>query len=139
MVETDVAGLAVAVETAIALFQAHGVPGDVVMQQLAAALVQVQALTGGVCGEENAHTGVGIVKTFFDFVAGLNVQTTIEALEWFLIRAGIAFLRHFLDVVQGGFVLREDHQPFVCPLVAISVFCRSVPRAVPGGCRRGVG
>jgi hypothetical protein len=47
-------GLAVTVDAAVALLQAVGVPGDFVVDQPVAVPLQVDALAGGVGGEQDA-------------------------------------------------------------------------------------
>lgn len=69
MEDVDVAGLAVAIETSVALVEAGGVPGDVEMEQEAGGLLEVLAFGGGVGGDENANGVVGIVEGLLDVLA----------------------------------------------------------------------
>ena len=62
VVDRDVAGLAVAVEAAVALLELRGVPRAVVVQQVARGPLEVEALGGGVGGDEDAHRVGGVVE-----------------------------------------------------------------------------
>jgi hypothetical protein len=68
-------GLEGAVDAAVALLEAGGVPGDVEVEEVGAGGLEVDALAGGVGGEQDAHGvvgGVGVegaLDLFAGFVA----------------------------------------------------------------------
>ncbi len=53
--DVDVAGLAVAVEAAVALLEPGRIPGNLVVQDIAGRLLQVETLGGSVGGDEHAN------------------------------------------------------------------------------------
>ena len=64
--ELRLVGLAVAVDTAVALLDADQRPRHVVVDQLVALAVQVDALGGHVTGEQDAYGGVGQAEVLDD-------------------------------------------------------------------------
>jgi hypothetical protein len=81
VVDRDVIGaLAVAVDAAVALLQPVGVPGDLVMNQVGAVVLQVDAFGGGVGREQDAHRrfrGCGL-EGGLDTLALPGVHATVE-------------------------------------------------------------
>ena len=115
-----VAGLAVAVEAAISLLQARGVPGAVVVEEVAGAAMQVEPLGRGVGRHQDAYGGVGVVEGFADAFAGGVVHAALAAgaeegehARGGLAVRGVPFPKPAFKVVQGRLVLGEDDEPFV--------------------------
>lgn len=77
----DVARLAVAVEAAVALFEAGRVPGDFVVEDVAGGRLEVEAFGGGVGGEQDADRVVGLVERGLDAVALGGVEAAVEGQE----------------------------------------------------------
>ncbi len=60
--------LSEAVDAAVALFEGDDRPGDVVVDQVVAVVVQVDALRAGIGSEEQAHAGVFFAEIFDRFL-----------------------------------------------------------------------
>ena len=133
VVHGHVAGLSVAVESAVPLFQPRRVPRTVVVEQVASGPVEVEPLGSGVGGDQDAHFGVGIVERGLDAVplgrphAGGSSHA----------KQGEDPVRRILpsqpvgEVVQRGLVLGEDDEPFV---VAESAIPKQQPVDQPDQC-----
>ena len=108
-----VAPLAVAVDAAVALFKAGGIPRAVVVQQVAGGAVQVQALGGRIRGDQQAHVRCRIVEGGLHFLAGRLVHAigTAGAEQRQDTLRRIAFAHPAQEVVQRRLVLGEDDQP----------------------------
>ena len=115
VVHRHVAGLAVAVEPAVALLKARRVPGAVIVQQVAGGSVQVETLGRGVRGDEHAHRRGRVVERRLDVLAARLVHALgasgSEQSEHPV--GGVALPQAPGEVVEGGLVLREDDQALV--------------------------
>ena len=121
VVHRHVARLTVAIEPAVALLQARRVPGAVVVQQVAGGAMQVEALGGGVGGDEDAHLRGRVVERRLDVLATRLVHALrsagSEEREHAIGR--VAVTQAPGEVVEGGLVLREDDQAFVVAKFAV--------------------
>ena len=115
VVHRHVAGLAVAVEPAVALLQSRRIPGAVVVQQVTGGAVQVEALGRGVGGDENAHRRGRIVERRLDVLAARLVHALRAAgpEERQHPIGGVALPQAPGQTVEGGLVLREDDQALI--------------------------
>jgi hypothetical protein len=75
--------LAVAVDAAVALLQAVGVPGDLVVDEAVAVALEVDAFAGGVGGEQDADGRVlGVeLESGFDALAVIGVLRAVEEFQ----------------------------------------------------------
>jgi hypothetical protein len=98
--------LAVAVDAAVALLQAVGIPGDLVVDEAVAVALEVDAFAGGVGGEQDADGRVlGVeLESGFDALAVIGVLRAVEEFQ------AVAFLE-----AAGGQVVME-------PLLGVAVF-----------------
>ena len=99
-------GLADAVDTAEALLEAVGVPGQVVVDHEVGAL-EVDALAGGVGGEEDAHLGV-VAEGLFGGAALLAAQAAVDGDDGLF--ASEAAGDAGMQIVEGIAVFGEDDQ-----------------------------
>ena len=115
VVHRHVAGLAVAVEPAVALLKARRVPGAVIVQRVAGGSVQVETLGRGVRGDEHAHRRGRVVERRLDVLAARLVHALeasgSEQSEHPV--GGVALPQAPGEVVEGGLVLREDDQVLI--------------------------
>ena len=127
-----VAGLAVAVDAAVALLQPRRIPGAVVVEQVAGGAVQVEPLRRGVRRDEHAHRRCRIVERGLDVlpVGLVHAAGAAAAEQREHAVAGVALAQAPGQVVEGGLVLREDDQAFV------GSERRFVPRAATVAARR---
>ena len=106
----DVAGLAMPVETTVALLDARRVPGAVEVQQVAGGALQVEALGCSVGGDEHAHRVERVVEAVLH-VAALDVVHSAEERQHAIGSVPRAQTSH--KIVQRGLVLGEDDDPLV--------------------------
>ena len=109
--DRDVARLAMAVEPAITLFEASGVPRDIEVQEIPGGLLQVEALGGRIGSEEHAYRVIGVVEGALDLVAFGGVHTAVEHAQGASV--GIEGVQAPVEILEGGLVLREHDQAFV--------------------------
>ena len=114
----DIAGLAVAVQAAIALLDAGRVPRNIPMQQVAGGPLKVETFAGRIRGNQDAD-GIGrVVEGLLDVQAGGSLHAAVEEADGlrrvFLPQAGN-------QGIQGGFVFRENDQTLIgFPCVAFA-------------------
>lgn len=116
--DLHLAGLTDAVDAPDALLEAVGVEGDVVVDDPVAVVLQVDALAGGVGGQEDAQR----------VAAGMGLEGVLDALPAVVVRAAVDDADALasqapgeedgLQPVEGGDVLGEDDHPLVVPLPA---------------------
>ena len=99
-------GLADAVDAAETLLEAVGVPGQVVVDHEVGAL-EVDALAGGVGGEEDAHLRV-VAEGFFGGVALLPAQSAVDGDDGLF--ASQSTGDACMQIVEGIAVFGEDDQ-----------------------------
>jgi len=109
--------LAVAVDAAIALLQAVGVPRDFVVNEAMAVALEVDAFTGGVGSEQDADARVLGIKLEggFDALAVVGVLRAVEKFQpvaLFEAARGQVVVEPLLCVA----VLGEDNDPLLVPL-----------------------
>ena len=121
VVHSHVSRLAVAVEPAVALLQPRRVPRAVVVQQVAGGAVQIEALGGGVGGDEDTHLRGRVVERRLDVLATRLVHAFRSAgpeqREHSIGRVAVAQASG--EVVERGLVLGEDDQAFVVAELAV--------------------
>ena len=121
VVHRHVAGLPVAVEPAVSLLQPRGVPGTVVVQQIAGGAMQVEALGRGVGGDQNAHLRTRVVERRLDVLPAGLVHAfgtaAAEQREHTVLRVPLPQAAG--QVVEGGLVLGEDDQALAVPEPAL--------------------
>ena len=106
--------LTVAVDASHPLLQAGGIEGDVEVHQAVAVGLQVDALSGGVGGHENAHIlhgGVG-VETGPDVLTLLDRRRAADHGQAFAVAL---LVQHRDDPIEGVRVLGEDDDPLIAP------------------------
>jgi hypothetical protein len=115
----DGSALELAVDTAVALLHAGGVPGDVEVKEVGAVVLEVDALAGRVGGDEDAERrGARIlVEGVLDLLAGVLVEAAVEGADAVLDVAqaseGLGELAE--QVILGGRVLGEEEDAAVTP------------------------
>ena len=110
-------GLPMPVDAAVALLHPHGVPGDLVVDEVAAVRLEVEPLAGGIGGEQDAHR-VGLVvdrleERVLDPRSLAVCHAAVEELDVLLVPVRD---QHLVQVLQRVLVLREDQQPLLVPL-----------------------
>lgn len=112
------AGLAVAVDAAVALLQAGGREGNLHVDHAVAVALQVDALAGGVGGQQDAqgpHRRV-VLELGLDALPGQRVHAAVEQGQALSLVAGQAPGSHqLLQVRLGVAVLAEHDHPLVVP------------------------
>ncbi len=117
--EDAIGRLTVAVNAPVALLHLVGVPRDLVVDEIAAVLLEVQALGGGVGAEQDAHGGLigrrlkGLVDRLavgHRHAAGHNIHPVGPA----------ALLKEAAQVVERVEILRKDEEALAIPSVAIA-------------------
>ena len=93
--------LAVAVDAADALLEPVRVERDVEVDQSVAVVLEVDALAGGVGGEQDPHGRLGgvLVESGTDQLAGLGVGAALDDLDAFVLVALLA--QDVADPAQG--------------------------------------
>ena len=113
--------LELAVDAAVALLDAAGVPGQVEMEEVRAVRLEVQALAGGVGGEQDAQRvlrGVG-VEPALDLLAPRAAREAVDHLDALVGAVGAldGLLEDRLQVALRALaVLGEDQDAAVVPL-----------------------
>jgi len=77
VIDLDVAGLAITIDSPIALFQPRRIPRAVEMQHVAGRRLQVEPLGRNVGGDQHAHLRVGVVDLFQDLPALHVIHATV--------------------------------------------------------------
>jgi hypothetical protein len=114
IVAADLGGrLEGAVDAAVALLEARGVPGDVDVEQVGAVGLEVDALAGGVGGDQDAHrvlVGIG-VEGVLDLLAGLVAHAAVEHEDALVgaVGAGDGLGEEVLIIALGITVLGEEN------------------------------
>ncbi|GAB3653091.1 hypothetical protein GCM10028833_25790 [Glycomyces tarimensis] len=116
VVDLGAVALAVAVNAAGALFELVGVERDVVVDQAVAVVLEVDALAGGVGGEQDAQPVVGGVglEGQADLLAVFDVHAAVEERD--AVAAEALGAEEVVEPVEGVAVLGEDHDAVVQPL-----------------------
>ncbi len=98
-----------AVYTPVALLQAIGIPGDLVVNEAAAMVLQINALGGGICCQQDAHprfARVGL-KSRFDPLAIFGFHAPVQGEQAFRFGQALAF-QQVMQPLLGGAILGED-------------------------------
>jgi hypothetical protein len=106
--------LAMPVHTSVPLFQLRGAPREFLVDDVAAGLLEVQALAGGVGGHHQAEVGHGVVEELLDPVAILGVAGAMQFLDPRGLEA--VGVEPSPEVIQGVAVFGEEDQPLVGPI-----------------------
>ena len=112
--------LQLAVDAAVALFDAAGVPGEVEVEEVGAVRLEVQPLAGGVGGEQDAQRvarGVG-VEAALDLPPPRPHGLSVDGLDTLLgeVGSGDGLFQHLAEVaLRPDHVLREDQHPAAVP------------------------
>ena len=114
--------LKLAVDAAIALFEARGIPGNVEVEEIGAMGLEVEAFAGGVGGEEDAN-GVTVrrgVKSVFDAlpVHAIGFAAIDTDAAFWVAEGGKEFFELVAEIDEGVFVGGEDDDAPVVPLAA---------------------
>src|ERR1017187_948441 len=119
MAPDDVFPLELAVDASVTLLHPGRVPRDVEMEEIGAVVLEVYALAGGVCSDQNAQwvkIGRG-VEGLLDFVESAAARTTLIRGDAFFGKVGVGEggLELLAEVGLGFGELGEDQDATVVP------------------------
>ena len=104
--------LKLAVDAAVALLEATRIPGEIEMKEVVAVGLEIETLTGGVGGDEDAERLGGRigVEGFFDFLAAVGRSRAAEDGDAAVGRVGTVDCgrEHLLEVAGGVFPFGEN-------------------------------
>ncbi len=137
--ENSLGLLAVAVDTAVPLLHAVGVPRNLVVDQPGAVVLEVETFGGGIGGQQDAHgalVGSGLERRFDRFPL-LRVHAAVHRHQPVAAREPFGRQDRLQPVLRGP-VLGEDDDPLVRPLAAgADVVLEPVDQLARLCCRRG--
>ena len=110
VMDGHVPGLAVPVEPSVSLLELGWVPGAVVVEHVAGRTLEVETLGRCISGEQDTHRPARVVEGAFDKIP-LNLFHPAEEREEALLVMALPHAAY--QIVEGGLVLGEDHEPLI--------------------------